>query len=298
MLLWIHGVFLLFLGSTIASVHSIRKERKESATLGFWLLVSGLALLFPLVLLRYREQVMHRGAFGPFEALISLSLFTGILSLLPVLVLRIRQFPAFSSPLAAAFAIASAFFQRRVPRPDPILESAFPYAHVFFALLAYTSLLMASLAAAIYLLQDRNLKRHIASAQRLPSLADLDRTQFAFLILGQVFLTLLIVTGLVRKVQEYGQILRIDAMVLFSIVTWIIYGLLVTGRAFSRIRGKKLAILSLFFLLLVLITAASQHVFPGWHAFLAGSPPLVAGTNDTYFPSISQRVAGTQERAG
>jgi ABC-type uncharacterized transport system permease subunit len=144
-------------------------------------------------------------------------------------------------PLGLAFLLGTFFLGK--PGPVTRLSPFFIAAHVMANLLGIALFLLAGAAAALYLVQEKRLKRK-RSADRLgnlPPLDTLDRAVHRFLIAGFPLLTLGIVTGTfwAQKIEMGSpeEIMRI----VFSYATWLLIALVLLLRAAAGWRGRRAA---------------------------------------------------------
>jgi len=145
----------------------------------------------------------------------------------------------------------------------PYTNTAEFRAHLLLAMLAYGLFLVAALHALLMALVERHLHRdslfgmrrdsQFGPAQRaaprpgllagplssLPPLLTLERLLFRILALGFVLLTLTLVTGAIFSDELFGKPLRFDHKTLFGILSWVIFGLLLTGRYRYGWRGRR-----------------------------------------------------------
>jgi ABC-type uncharacterized transport system permease subunit len=117
-------------------------------------------------------------------------------------------------------------------------------AHVTFIALAYGAFGLSSIAGAMYLAQDRNLKQHKlrAALSFLPPIQRLESAMTLLLCAGWVLLTagLALAPVLVRQ-QDVVASLTGDPKILWSVFVWLVYFGLVLARYGFRQHGKRLA---------------------------------------------------------
>jgi len=124
--------------------------------------------------------------------------------------------------------------------------------HVGLVLAAFAGFTLAAALAALYLFQERRLKRHDASIFRVPSpsLDALDRLSARTILLALPALTLGIGVGLVR-LEEDGA--SVDALMVFTGATWLAYGSYVALRVGAQWRGRRAAFAALAGFALVVV---------------------------------------------
>jgi ABC-type uncharacterized transport system permease subunit len=123
-------------------------------------------------------------------------------------------------------------------------SNLFLVVHVGLVLAAFAGFTLAAALAALYLFQERRLKRHDAAILRVPSppLASLDRLSARMILLALPALTLGIGAGLIRLREDGGDV---DALMLFTGVTWLAYGGYLALRAGAGWRGRRAAFVAL-----------------------------------------------------
>jgi ABC-type uncharacterized transport system permease subunit len=154
---------------------------------------------------------------------------------------RIDVVGAFVAPLALTTLMASRF----VGSDDvaPKMRSAILPFHVTMNLLGVALFSLAFAAAALYLVQEKLLKRKRVEGlfQRLPPLDSLDKAEHRFLLAGFPLLTLGIVTGtLWARRLDPGSSSDV-ARTAFGYVTWLLIAAVLLLRAAAGWRGRRAA---------------------------------------------------------
>jgi ABC-type uncharacterized transport system permease subunit len=141
---------------------------------------------------------------------------------------------------------------------EPHLSNLFLVLHVGLLLAAFAGFTLAAALAALYLFQERRLKRREASILRLPapSLAALDGFAARTIAVAFPALTLGIAVGLARLAGAGGSF---DAVVAATLATWIAYGAFVVLRYGLAWRGRRAASLALACFVLVLVALPIAH---------------------------------------
>lgn len=139
-------------------------------------------------------------------------------------------------------------------------SSAFLAAHVTLAVAAFAGFTLAAALSALYLWQERRLKRHAAGILRLPapSLVTLDRLAGRTITVALPLLTVGIAVGLVRVVRTHE---RLDALMIFTVVTWAVYAAYLFLRHELGWHGRRAAYVSLLgFALVIVVRLGLPHV--------------------------------------
>ena len=72
----------------------------------------------------------------------------------------------------------------------------------------------------------------------MPPLLTMERLLFQMLAAGFVLLTLTLASGIVFSEEIFGRALRLDHKTVFGILAWLIFGVLLLGRAVYGWRGR------------------------------------------------------------
>lgn len=139
-------------------------------------------------------------------------------------------------PLSALSVLAS------ITATNPDWQHSLSYtiaAHVILSILAYSLLTIASLQALILAYQNYALKHknRIANARLLPPLQTMESLLFEFLWVGEILLTLAILSGFYFLEDMFAQ--HLVHKTVFALIAWFIYALLLWGRHQMGWRGNK-----------------------------------------------------------
>jgi ABC-type transport system involved in cytochrome c biogenesis permease subunit len=130
---------------------------------------------------------------------------------------------------------------------DTRVRSAWLLLHIFLVLLGYAGLALTSVASIFYLIRERQLKRKTSSKifDRLPPLGTLDDLITRSMGFGFVFITLGVIVGITWAFIEFGTGWMGHATIVISLITWLIYLLMVFLRMTAGWRGRKAALMAL-----------------------------------------------------
>lgn len=128
--------------------------------------------------------------------------------------------------------------------------------HIIAIILSYIAFSVASVAAALYLIQDNFLKNKQAGMMfdRLPNLFFLDKLNYGAIGSGFPMLTVAIVSGLIWANHIRGVSWSYSPREIYSIALWLIYALILHVRLSAKLRGRKVAQLSLFAFCIIIFT--------------------------------------------
>ena len=113
-------------------------------------------------------------------------------------------------------------------------------AHLVISLLAYSLFTIASLHVLVMAIMERRLRRgnlpHFM--QNLPPLLTMERLLFQIIFAGFVLLTLTLGSGILFSEELFGKPMQFTHKTVFGILSWIIFGALLAGRALYGWRGR------------------------------------------------------------
>ncbi len=141
-------------------------------------------------------------------------------------------------PIAAA-TLATAWFWP-VELLLPVRGSVLRPAHIVISLLAYSLLSIALLQGLMLALQERWLRARPAPGllNALPPLETMETLMFQTIAAGFLLLTLTVVSGVFFAEQVFGQPLKLTHHILLSIVSWVIFAVLLVGHWRFGWRGR------------------------------------------------------------
>ncbi len=129
--------------------------------------------------------------------------------------------------------------------------------HIITVWLSYIIFFAASAAAALYLIQNNLLKNKRTGIifNRLPSLSFLDKLNYRSIGLGFPMLTFSILSGFIWGENIYGAYWQsFNSRQLYSLILWLIYAVTLHVRLSAKLRGKKVALLSLFAFCVIILS--------------------------------------------
>lgn len=118
--------------------------------------------------------------------------------------------------------------------------------HIVVAILAYASLTIAAFHAVLMALQESRLHLHVRPDQRwlgaaldkLPALLTMEKLLFRLISFGFLLLTLTVLSGIVFSEQLFQRAMRWDHKTVFTLMSWVLFGVLLAGRHWRGWRGK------------------------------------------------------------
>lgn len=145
--------------------------------------------------------------------------------------------------------------------PDPLplmasMKSSWLWVHVLFAQVAYGAYAIASGFGVVYLLKERSHGREDDSKfyDRFPRLEVLDESMFKFVVYGFVSEAIMICAGIIWAKDLWGSYWTWDPVEVWTLVSWLLYGLAIHLRVTLGWRGRAMAWLMVVLLSTVIIT--------------------------------------------
>jgi ABC-type uncharacterized transport system permease subunit len=124
--------------------------------------------------------------------------------------------------------------------------------HVGLVLVAFAGFTLAAGLSALYLWQERRLKQRVSTILRrpAPSLATLDKLAARTVVVSLPALTLGIVVGVVRLIDDHR---GVDALVAVTLLTWVVWAAYLVLRGARGWTGRRAAYLALAGFVLVIV---------------------------------------------
>jgi cytochrome c-type biogenesis protein CcsB len=145
--------------------------------------------------------------------------------------------------------------------PDPLplaasLKSSWLVIHVLFAQLAFGAYAIASGMGLLYVLKDRRMSRDRMSMfyKKIPRLEVIEENMFRFVVYGFIADAIMIVAGAIWAKDLWGNYWGWDPVEVWSLISWLLYGLSIHLKVTLGWKGRRLAWLMIFLLITVIIT--------------------------------------------
>ncbi len=259
-----------YFAATIISIIELFKGSKITEKIMFVLVIFGFAL--------HTISIVYRYAVGgqipissPHEATSFFSWCIVLLFIVLKFKYKIGLLGSFIMPLVFILMLSSSMLPREIKSLSPVLQSYWLGIHTFLAFLGNASFALACGVGIMYLVQEHYVKSKHPSGlfQRLPSLQSLDEIIYRLITIGFPLLTLAIITGALWAENAWGSYWRWDPREVWSLITWLIYAIVLHTRLIAGWRGRKAAILSVIGFLTILIAFFGIKLLrKGLHVFL------------------------------
>ena len=150
-------------------------------------------------------------------------------------------------PIAGLICLLAALFPGHDSISIPVHDSYFQV-HLLISIAAYSLIAIAAIHAFLMTMLDRYLHQPVQiraertlfarALEAQPPLLVQEKILFRLIWIGFSLLTLSILTGAVVSLKVYGVLLPFDHKTVFTLMSWVVFGLLLLGRAMRGWRGR------------------------------------------------------------
>jgi cytochrome c-type biogenesis protein CcsB len=133
----------------------------------------------------------------------------------------------------------------------PALQSGWLWVHIIGASTGFSAVLIAAALGLLYLLKERGAG---GVADRLPEPGALDALSYRFVVGGFTLYGVMIVSGAFWADQVKGTFWNWDPVEVWSLISWLIYGIYLHLRITFGWRGRRLAVYSLVALAAMIVS--------------------------------------------
>lgn len=200
------------------------------------------AVVFPLVL---HAGLLYAAALAGPHLVLGVGIAVSVIVWLSVLIYwlgsfvhRVEGLQALVMPIAAAACLLPLIVPSA--RALPNTEFFAFKAHLIISMLAYGFFTIASLHALLMALLEKRLHggRIGAARSALPPLLTMESILFRLISAGFVLLTLSLASGILFSEELFGRPLSFNHKTVFGVLSWLIFGALLAGRALYGWRGR------------------------------------------------------------
>jgi cytochrome c-type biogenesis protein CcsB len=268
---WFTLALVLYLLAAGGLTVFIIKQQKRVFRVAYWMLVAG--FLSHTVFLGYGYYRL--GTAPVLDLRSALSFFAWCLVGVYLIIqgrFKLMVLGSFVAPLAAFLMIISSAVPMVEGPIKPLFKSFWLTLHVGTVFAGDALLAIAFLAAIMYLIQERQIKKKRLGSMysRLPSLATLDGINYYAIIYGFPLLTVGMITGSVYAQVALGRYWQWDPKEVWSLISWLFYAALLHQRLAVGWQGRKAAIMSIFcFAVLIFTFLGVSLLMGGYHSFSA-----------------------------
>jgi len=253
---------VLYFLSMLGYIASLVVRRVQVAKVSTWVLFSAFAVHTASIIFRWVETG-YSPVTNLYESLSFIAWAVSGIYLIFQVKTKTRVLGAFISPVVLVMAItASARLVEDAAIPA-ILMGSWVSIHVMLTLTGSALFALACLSGIMYLVQDdliRN-KKAYGFSRLLPSLRELDRINNICIVTGFFLLTLGIIAGSIWARNVWGSHWQWDPKQVSTLISWIIYALLLHQRFAIGWKGRKIAFLSIAAFVILLFTFVGVNIF-------------------------------------
>jgi cytochrome c-type biogenesis protein CcsB len=209
-----------------------------------------------------------------YESLIFFAWTIVLLYLLMEWRLKNRSIGVFVMPVAfliMAYASIAPGINNRIEPLIPALQSNWLTSHVLTCFMGYAAFTVA-FALGIMFFVKKAVRDDASSSsifiRLLPSEYQMDDLMYSCAALGFIFLTLGIVTGSVWAHYAWGSYWSWDPKETWSLITWLVYAVMLHTRLVRGWRGKRMAVMAIVGFGCVLFTYLGVNFLPSLHSYM------------------------------
>ena len=188
---------------------------------------------------------------------------------------KVEYILLYITPLVAVNLII-AFFVPHI-HVRPVMENTdriILLTHILLILVGDSLFALAFIVSLIYIFQERkikskkNLKILVMPSRSGYNLELLDNINYICLKVGFPFITIGIVMGIYLSSSLFNTFLIVKPIEIMSLITWLIYAILLHERMAKGLRGKRAAVFGIIgFMLILASLGLSFYFFPAFHGF-------------------------------
>jgi ABC-type uncharacterized transport system permease subunit len=247
---------LTYLGSSLLIFREIKKNSGNQYSLYIaWLAVA-------LHIVSHVENLFQYGNinFGFFNTASIVSLLVALMLLIAAISKPVEKLGIAVFPLAAIMLACNMIFP---DNPQTIQTYDWKmHTHILSSIIAFSLLNIAAFQAILLAIQDHQLRKHNPKwfIQSLPPLQTMESLLFQMIMMGMIFLSISLLSGAIFVEDLFAQ--HLGHKTILSILAWIIFCGLLTGRSLFGWRGQTAMRWTLFgFAALLLAYFGSKLVY-------------------------------------
>jgi ABC-type transport system involved in cytochrome c biogenesis permease subunit len=202
-----------------------------------------------------------------FESVTLCGLLIAVLFLFAWWRYRYEGLAVFVFPLVFVLTLVGELGSPMAPWTSAGLRENWLLVHVVLVLIGYAALVLTSIASVMYLIRERQIKdKRAGGGGKLPPLNTLDELMARALSIGFIFMTLAVIAATTWASIEMGTRWVNDPRIVISLVTWLLYLLVVFVRVMAGWRGRRAAVMLLALVGCSVVTWAAHTSLRTWLA--------------------------------
>lgn len=270
-------VTFIYFAAFVCYLFRIIFNRDRWGTWGTYVAIVGLSAQTVALALRWKLSydlgIGHVPLANFYESLIFFAWTIVLLYLVIERRIKNSTLGVFTLPIAfllMAFASISPNVKSGIQPLIPALQSNWLTSHVLTCFMGYAAFTIAFALGLMYFFKsgEGDKKSESGIGRFIPHEEMLDELMYQTMALGFIFLTLGIMTGSVWAHYAWGSYWSWDPKETWSLITWLIYALMLHARYVRGWRGKRMAVMTAVGFASVLITYLGVNYLPGLHSYL------------------------------
>jgi cytochrome c-type biogenesis protein CcsB len=178
---------------------------------------------------------------------------------------RIEIVGCIVAPVLSVMVIWAVSYPSVIEPLPPVLASYWLPIHTVFSFAGNAAFFIGFCVSIVYLIVEKSIKRKtpLSLSATIPSLETLDSINYTCMSYGFPFLTVGIITGSIWAGFAWGSHWSWDPKETWSLITWILYAMLLHNRLALGWRGRKTAYMMIIGFLFMLFTFLGVNLFVG-----------------------------------
>jgi cytochrome c-type biogenesis protein CcsB len=265
-----YGAFSLYLVSALCYLFYLAFPYRWLEKSGSYALLGGFCAHFASTAVRY-SQAGYTPITNLHESLSFLSLCVAGFFLFLKRLYKISILGVIILPATLLILIWSIAYPATIRPLPPALQSHWLPVHAILAFLGNGIFFVSFFVSLLYLVVERGIKKKRSSqiSSRFPSLETLDAINYRCMSYGFPFLTIAIITGSLWASTTWGSYWSWDPKETWSLITWIVYAILIHNRLTMGWRGRKTAYMMILGFFSILFTFIGVSLYTGGlHSYL------------------------------
>lgn len=271
-------VTFIYFGAFVFYLFRMILGREFGGQLASWMTLIGFIAQSIALIIRWKTSydlgIGHAPMTNFYESLIFFAWTIVLLYLLMEWRLKNRSIGVFVLPIAfliMAYASIAPGVNSRIEPLIPALQSNWLTSHVLTCFLGYAAFAVAFALGIMFLLKrtaSSEAARTKTFIRLLPSEYHIDELMYSCAVLGFIFLTLGIVTGSVWAHYAWGSYWSWDPKETWSLITWLVYAVMLHARLVRGWRGRRMAIMAIVGFGCMLFTYLGVNLLPSLHSYM------------------------------
>jgi cytochrome c-type biogenesis protein CcsB len=272
-------VTFIFFAAFVFYLFRMILGREFWGKLATWTALIGLVAQSIALIIRWKTSydlgMGHAPLSNFYESLIFFAWTIVLLYLLMEWRLKNRSIGVFVLPMAfltMAYASIAPDVSNRIEPLIPALQSNWLTSHVLTCFMGYAAFTVAfALGIMFFVRKASGVDSSKASVfvRLLPSEYLMDELMYSSVALGFIFLTLGIITGSVWAHYAWGSYWSWDPKETWSLITWLVYAVMLHARLVRGWRGRRMAIMTIVGFGCVLFTYLGVNLLPSLHSYIS-----------------------------